>query len=136
MHEHNVPNRVVVMKTKTRMIPLAAVALLALGGCSHAFREPQVSLANVVTGGFGLKGGSVVAQLEVRNPNSFKLSTESISYQFEVLDASKSAETWVPVTHGVVDRPISVGAGDKTIVEVPIEFNYADFGAVTQSIKD
>src|SRR4051812_19534591 len=114
------------MKTRTRMIPLAAAALVALGGCSHAFREPQVSLANVVAGGIGLKGGSIVAQIEVKNPNSFKLSTQSISYKFEVLDASKSDTSWVPVTNGVVDKPISVGAGDKTIVEVPIDFNYSD----------
>lgn len=127
------------MKRTLRLVPMAALAftaLTALGGCSRAFREPEVTLANLVTGGFGLKGGSVVAQLEVRNPNSFTLSTRSIDYKFEVLDATKSDTSWVPVTKGVIDKEIRVGGNDKTIVEIPIEFNYSDFGAVSRSIMD
>ena len=127
------------MKRTIRMIPLAALAvtaMTALAGCSHAVREPQVSLVNLVSGGFGLRGGSVVAQIEVKNPNSFDMSTESITYNFEVLDISKSDTSWVGVTKGVVDKPLRVGSGDKTIVEVPIDFNYSDFGPVARSVMD
>lgn len=124
------------MTRTLRLIPIAAALVGTLAGCSHAFREPQVSLANVVTGGFGLKGGSVVAQLEVKNPNPFTLSTRSIEYKFEVLDASKSDTSWVSVTKGTIDKPIRVGSNDRTIVEIPIEFNYSDFGAVQRSVMD
>jgi LEA14-like dessication related protein len=124
------------MKRTLRLVPVAALALTVLAGCSHAFREPQVTLANLVTGGFGLKGGSVVAQLEVKNPNPFTLSTRSIDYQFEVLDATKSDTSWVSVTKGVIDKEIRVGGNDRTIVEIPIDFNYSDFGAVSRSIMD
>ena len=47
---------------------------------------------------FGLKGGSVVAQLEVKNPNPFTLSTRSIEYKFEVLDATKSDTSLSPAS--------------------------------------
>jgi LEA14-like dessication related protein len=53
-----------------------------------------------------------------------------------VLDASKSDTSWVPVTKGIIDKPIRVGSNDKTIVEVPIDFNYSDFGAVARSVMD
>ena len=131
------------MKKLFRLIPVAAVSLVAFGtlaGCSSAlrsaFREPEVTLVKVVPNGIGLRGGSVNVQLEVYNPNSFDLETDRINYHFEVLDSSKRDSSWVSVSKGVIDRKLQVGDGDRTIVEIPIDFNYSDFGAAARSIID
>jgi LEA14-like dessication related protein len=121
---------------RTATVAAVVVTSFTAAACSHAFREPTVRLADIVSGGFGLKGGSVIAQIEVDNPNSFTLGTKTISYNFEVLDATKSDTSWVPVTKGIIDKPIRVGSNDKTIVEVPIDFNYSDFGPVARSVMD
>src|SRR5690242_10377319 len=106
------------MKRFLRIIPVAALAFTGLAGCSSAFRQPEVQLVGVQPGGIGLRGGSLVARVEVHNPNSFGLKTESVAYNFEILDSSKSDTTWVPVTKGTIDKPLEVGGGDRTIVEI------------------
>jgi LEA14-like dessication related protein len=115
---------------------LAIIALSGLTGCSHAFREPVVRLASVVPNGIGLRGGSLTAQLEVRNPNRFGLRTDNVSYRFEILDSNKSDTSWVPVTSGSIDKNLEVGSGDRTIIEIPIEFRYEDFGPAMRSVID
>ncbi|MEO5510703.1 MAG: LEA type 2 family protein [Longimicrobiales bacterium] len=119
-----------------KLLRFAPFAALVLGGCSHAFREPEVNLVKVTPNGIGLRGGSVAVQLEVHNPNSFGLRTERINYNFEVLDNSKSDTSWVSVSKGVIDKSLEVGGGDRTIIEIPIDFRYDDFGAAARSIMD
>ncbi len=119
-----------------RLIPVAALALGSLTACSSAFREPEVNLLKVVPNGIGLRGGSVTVQLEVHNRNRFGLRTEKVDYHFEVLDNSKSEETWVSVSKGVIDKSLEVGSGDRTIVEIPVDFKYDDFGTAARSIMD
>jgi LEA14-like dessication related protein len=121
-----------------RLIPATAIVIASLAGtaCSHAFREPEVNLLRVTPNGIGLRGGSVAVQLEVHNPNHFGLKTERINYNFEVLDNTKSDSSWVSVSKGVIDKTLEVGSGDRTIVEIPIDFRYDDFGAAARSIMD
>ncbi len=126
------------MNRLIRMIPVAALAAVALGaaGCSSAFREPEVNLLRVVPNGIGLRGGSVEVQLEVENPNSFGLKTDKITYNFEVLDSNRSDTSWVSVSKGVIDKVLEVGGRDRTIIEIPIDFKYDDFGTAARSIMD
>jgi LEA14-like dessication related protein len=122
------------------MLTAVALAGAAATACSHAFRAPEVRLVKVQPNGIGLTGGSLTAQLEVDNPNSFGLRTQSIVYSFEILDTSRGSSAgdsaWIGVTKGVIDKPLEFNGGEKTLVEIPIEFAYSDFGPAARSMLD
>ena len=106
-------------------------------GCSRMVRQPEIQLTGVRVGGLGLRGGTMVAVLEITNPNSFEVETRAISYDLKVSDRdSANQETWIDFAKGVFEEKIEVGDHDKRTVEVPIEFTYAALGGAMRSILD
>ena len=60
------------------ILRLAATALvLTTGlGCGSTFSQPEVTLQNVQVGGLGIRGGTLLVNLRVVNPNRFSLSAD------------------------------------------------------------
>lgn len=123
------------MRTNQRLMLVAAVVATVGAGCASAVRQPEVSLAGVRVGGIGLRGGTILAVVEIKNPNDFTLETDSITYDLEATDP-KGNGAWSRVTQGTYAQRITVKDGGKTEVEVPIEFNYTGLGGALRGIMD
>ena len=112
-------------------------ALFALGACSAAFRQPVVTLDGVRVDAIGLRGGTLVAQVHIDNPNPYGIRTERLTYALEVAESSGEGErTWRPLTEGTFEDEIRMPGGGATIVEIPIDFSYGDMGGMLRSILD
>lgn len=116
----------------------ALMAVLVLAGCAkNLVREPQVNLTNVRVGGIGLRGGQLLAEIEIKNPNSFSVETNSVSYDLKVSDRDSSGkENWVDFAKGTYEPNIKIRDGGTTKIEVPIEFTYANISGAIRSIMD
>ena len=124
------------MKRIFRTMPLAAVLLVAATGCSSAFRQPVVEFVNIRPTSIGLSGGSLVAEVRVENPNSFDLRTDSITYDLEFQDVTKSDPTWIKLTTGTIRDPIEIDSRNTRTIEIPISFKFADLGPAMKSVLD
>lgn len=115
---------------------IGIIATLALTGCaSGIYEQPQVRLENVEIAGLGLRGGTLLVNLEIANPNRFALNAEQLEYQVAIADRETAADTsWVDLTSGVYDEPFSVGAGATEQVQIPIEFSYSGLGGAASSL--
>ena len=115
---------------------VAAIALAAGVGCGGSvFNQPEVTLQNVQVGGLGIRGGTLLVNLQVVNPNRFSLSADQLSYQLAVNDPEAVADTsWIDFATGIYDEEFSVGARDTALVQIPVEFSYAALGAAAGSI--
>ena len=114
-------------------LPIAAVLalVLALGACtSRLYRQPEVTLKSVELGGLGLRGGTLLVNLGVVNPNSFALNAERLDYSLVIADAGAGSDStaWLDFATGSYDRAFSVGARDSATVQIPVEFSYAGLG--------
>jgi LEA14-like dessication related protein len=114
----------------------ALLITLATGGCgSGAVREPNVSLEGVQLAGFGLRGGTLLVNVQIQNPNPFALNADEVRYEIAIADATAPADTvWTELANGVYDQKISVGGGQTVYVQVPVEFTYAGLGGAASSI--
>lgn len=126
------------MMSGLRSVLLVLLAtVIVLGGCGAAYKRPEVRFEGMRLGGVGLRGGTFYAQLQVVNPNGFRLESSSLTYDFEVTDAARTADDgWMRLTSGTFDEPIRVGANDSADVEIPIPFEYAQLGGALQSIMN
>ena len=119
-----------------RMVAIGVVAVsTVLGACSHAFRQPQVTLTGLTLGGIGLKGGLVYADVSVKNPNHYTLETNRITYDLRVQDPT-NASNWLPFTAGEYTQDIKVGSGQTTQLQVPIQFSFTTASAAVQSVMN
>lgn len=123
------------MKRKQRLIAIMAVLAAATAGCVGKVRQPEVTLAGVRVGGIGLRGGTILAVIEIKNPNGFAIETDSITYDMEASEPNASGN-WTRVTQGTYAQRIAVPDGGQTQVEVPIEFNYTSLSGAMRGIID
>lgn len=115
---------------------MALVLAVVVSGCgSFGFREPEVTLENVTLGGLGLRGGTLLVNLRVRNPNGFSLSADRLHYDLAVRDPEARGDSaWLDFATGTFDERFTVGAGDTETVQVPVEFTYAGLGGAGSSV--
>ena len=114
-----------------RLRPLGLLLLVALvGACaSSVFRQPVVTLENVQIGGLGIRGGTLLVNLKVVNPNRFALNASRLTYELAVSDPQEAADTaWIDFADGIYDQPFSVAARDTAVVQIPVEFSYTGLG--------
>ena len=114
-----------------------ALALAAVvGGCaSSMYEQPQVTLEGVQIAGLGLRGGTLLVNVQVVNPNRFSLNANQLEYQLALSDPQTAGDTtWVDFANGTYDQPFSVGARDSARVQIPVEFSYSGLGAAGGSI--
>lgn len=113
------------------------VPVVGAAACGVAFEPPEVRFEGMRLGGVGLRGGTIHAQLYVGNPNGFDLEASSLTYDLEVRNGESSGDNgWKRLADGTFDETIRVGAGESKVVEVPIEFEYADLGGALYAIMD
>lgn len=114
----------------------ACLAVLLLAGCASSFfRQPEVSLQGVQLGGLGLRGGTLLVNLRVVNPNRFALNAEGLRYDLALGDPDQDGDTtWVDFAAGRYDEAFSVSAHDTADVQIPVEFSYSGIGSAASSI--
>lgn len=112
------------------MLAVAAVAMVALGGCAtlmrQAFQNPVVSLRDVRVNGLGISGGELEVVLGVYNPNGYRLDATRLTYSVQL-------DTTTFATGAVTDR-VSVQEKDSTIVRIPVSFTYRGLGEAGRQI--
>jgi LEA14-like dessication related protein len=116
----------------------ASVAVLLMisagyAGCGSV-KRPEIELAGVRVAGIGLRGASLIADLDINNPNDFDIETDSITYQ---LSGNTSGDgTWQPMFQRTYAQRIVIPEDQRTRVEIPIEFNYSDLSGAARSLLD
>ena len=114
---------------------LALLLTVLVGACGSVFNQPEVTLQSVQVGGLGLRGGTLLVNVQVVNPNSFSLNADELNYQLAVNDPDEPQDTtWIDFASGTYDQAFSVGARDSAVVQIPVEFSYAALGAAAGSI--
>lgn len=117
-----------------RAIP--ALLLLLSSACAGGiFRQPEVTLEGVQIAGLGLRGGTIMVDVQVVNPNRFALNANQLDYALALSDPSAEGDTtWIDFATGTYDQPFSVGSGDTARVQIPVEFSYDGLGAAGTSL--
>jgi LEA14-like dessication related protein len=112
------------------------LALLVVTGCTSAmYRQPQVELQNVQLGSLGLRGGTLLVNLKVVNPNRFGLHAHQLRYDLRIADTVQPGEDgWIDFANGLYDQPFTVSARDSAFVQIPVEFTYGGLGSATATI--
>ena len=115
-----------------RLMSVAAIATIAVvAGCSalgkQAFQQPVVRLQNVKVNGVGLTGGNLDVQLNVYNPNGFRLDATRLTYGVQIGNE-------VQLATGALDSRFTVQSGDSTMVTIPVSFTYAGIGAAGRQL--
>jgi LEA14-like dessication related protein len=122
--------------TARRGAAAAALALLSTG-CFASFRQPEVRLDALRLAAVDLRGGRLYGQLQVVNPNSYRLEAASISYDLEFGSGSVDGGSgWVRLAQGELTETLAVPARDSILVEVPIDFTFAGVSGVAQAILE
>lgn len=118
------------MKLRNCALMMAAL----VGACAHV-QKPEVELTGVRVAGVGLKGASLIADLDVRNPNDMTAQTDSIVYELYASTPNQNGG-WTRILQSSYGSPISLRSNNTTRVEVPIDFNYADMQGPARAILD
>lgn len=113
-----------------------SLLLLSAPGCgSAAFEQPEVTLQGVRIAGLGMRGGTLLVNLAIQNPNPYALAANSVRYDVAVADMQPTGDTtWVALAAGAYDQQLSVRPGETAEVEVPVEFTYAGLGGAASSL--
>lgn len=125
------------LMTRRRKLGLiACLCLVALAGCSsRIFQQPEVTLRDVQLAGIGLRGGTLLFNVEVSNPNRFALSADRLQYQLAIADLDAGRDTtWLDLARGMYDVPFSIGPGETDVVQIPVEFTYSALGGAASSL--
>jgi LEA14-like dessication related protein len=122
------------MRQRSRTILAAVIIALTAAACAGP-QQPEVRLEGVRIGGIGLRGGTLIAQVMVTNPNPFHLETSALSYNLQVAHPDEAGR-WVSFAEGTVDERVRVERRSSTILEVPIQFRYDDVGGAFRSIME
>jgi LEA14-like dessication related protein len=116
---------------------LLVLALVVVGACAAAFRQPVVTLDTIGLESIGLRGGRLVAHVHIENPNGYDLRSEGLRYTIEVAEAGgEDDRTWRQLATGEFDDEIRVPADGSARVEIPIEFDFDDVGSLIRPMLD
>jgi LEA14-like dessication related protein len=122
------------MKAYARAVSFLSVTVV-IAACSELVRAPVVELTGVRVRSIGLRGATLLAQLDIDNPNRFAIETDSITFQFEASDVRQPG-SWKRVTSGTNVQQYRVEKASRTSVEIPIDFAYSDLGTPLRSLLE
>ncbi len=124
------------MARSTLRAALSLFVLVLLAGCgTFGFRQPTVTLDGVQLGGLGLRGGTLLVNLRVENPNGFALSAHRLRYDLSLRNTDEVGDSaWIDFATGTFDREFTVGARATETVQIPVEFTYSGLGGAASSI--
>ena len=105
---------------------LMACVVVALAGCKTLgsaldFTEPDVQLKEVQVTGIGLSGGTLNLQLDVFNPNDFRLRSTRLQLGIDLEN--------VHFGDALLETPLELPSQQHTLVTVPVRFEWAGVGA-------
>ena len=114
----------------------ALLMLVLLSACgSGVFKQPDVALESVQLGGLGLRGGTLLVNLRVANPNRFSLASNQLRYELAIREPGEPSDTtWVDFANGTYAEDFTVGGRDTARVQIPVEFSYAGLGDAAASV--
>jgi LEA14-like dessication related protein len=114
---------------------LMAVLLLSMvaAACIGRVRKPEVTLNAVRVAGIGVRGATLVAELDINNQNDFTIETDSIRYE---LLANTSGDSYAPMLSRTFAQRVVIEEDRTTRVEIPIEFNYTELSGAARAIRD
>ena len=126
------------MNKRTSSVRVGATMLVVLwaAACASAVRRPEIELIGLRVGGVGLRGATLIAELDVDNRNGFDIATDSIAYQLMANTASSGAEQWQPVLQRTHTQRIVIEEERTTRVEIPIQFDYGDLSGAARTILE
>jgi LEA14-like dessication related protein len=115
---------------------VSAALVLTVAACgSSVFQQPIVTLESVQLAGLGLRGGTLMVNVDIENPNRFALSANQIRYQLAIADTDSARDTvWMDLASGTYAEQLSVGGGETAHVAVPVEFTYSGLGSAAASL--
>lgn len=123
------------MKLIKRSITAVALAAVGLTGCLGGVKKPEVVLSDIRVAGVGLRGASLIAELDIRNANDFDIETDSITYELFSSTPDNSGG-WTRVLQRTYTQRITIDENRTTRVDVPIDFNYSDLEGAGRAILD
>jgi LEA14-like dessication related protein len=114
----------------------AVLCVLVLSACgSRAVKQPEITLESVQVGGLGLRGGTLLVDVVVHNPNRFALNANQLKYALAINQAGPTAEDgWIDFASGVYDQSLTVGARQTERVRIPVEFSYSGLGGAASTV--
>ena len=95
---------------------VAALVTIGCGGGLNNFKEPDLTLRQVVVRGVGLTGGSMDLVVDVFNPNGFDLRGTRLQLGFDVEGSHVGDITY--------EDEFQVQRGDTTSLVLPLRFNW------------
>lgn len=108
-----------------RRILMVCVAVTLAGcktlGSALHFTEPDVQLKEVQLTGIGLSGGTLNLELDVFNPNDFRLRSTRMELGIDLES--------VHFGDALLETPLDLPSQQHTLVTVPVRFEWAGVGA-------
>jgi LEA14-like dessication related protein len=108
---------------------------MLITACNFRVRPPVVELTGVRVAGIGLRGATLIADLDIANPNDFSIETDSITFEMEASDPG-DPNAWTRVTTGTNTERFRIEEASQAAVEIPIEFPYSGLGTPVRAILD
>jgi LEA14-like dessication related protein len=103
-------------------------------GCT-GFRKPTIELESVELGSIGFTGGTLLVNVSVSNPNAFGARTDHLRYELFLRAPGESgAAEWRRIASGIHDEEVVVGPRETRVVQVPVDFRFADLGAAGSAV--
>jgi LEA14-like dessication related protein len=115
---------------------LATILVALLATACAGPQQPEVRLEGIRVGGLGLRGGTLIAEVMVTNPNAFDLETRSLSYDLELSEFGAASPAWVSVATGTIDERMRVDRKSSRLLEVPIQFRYDAMSGAFRSVLE
>ena len=106
-------------------------ALFVLAACSmlqRDFVEPVVTFRNARVTGFGVTGGALEVELDVYNPNSYRLDGTRLTYTI-MIDSIRFGD-------GEYNTKFQVDRGDTSTIVLPLSFTYAGIGTAGRQLMN
>jgi LEA14-like dessication related protein len=123
----------------TKRIATRAVAVLAalalLAGCG-SIKEPEIEFQGLSLAGVGLGGGTVLVNLQIRNPNRMGFTAEDLDYELYLRNpsAAEGDSAWTRIATGRYDERVEVGSFDTRTFSIPVQFTFASLGSAGRQI--
>lgn len=99
---------------------LAAGLALNLTGCTSlmGLKDPKAQIIDVKIQKLQMDGGILNLVCEIENPNAVDLQVDHIEYKLSLNQKE--------LTSSEISQPTKLLANQKTLVQIPISFKYAD----------
>lgn len=123
------------MVRRSALTLVGIVLILSIHSCGRAFQQPEVALQSVQLAGLGLRGGTLMVNLEITNPNRFSLTANELDYLISIAQTETAGDTtWFDLASGTHAESFTVGASDTGTLQVPVEFTYSGLGGAAASL--